>query len=368
MNNKIKAAVFSFTKRGKELGKKVAAFLQSVDYAPILWTLPKYADDVDEACLANAEVIALGYPCDYHKIVAEAMVECQALIFIGATGICIRAIAPHLRDKTVDPAIISLDERANFVIPLIAGHIGGANELSRHLAEAVGATACVTTATDVNGLFAVDEWAARNNIVLGNMKAAKAVATALVNGEEVGLVTDDTITIKGELPKQVVWGDNPVVGMALTVFDNVAPFETSLQLFPKKVHLGIGCKRNTPLEKIEALVLMVMQELHIDMRSVVALASVDLKKDEEGLLAFADKYGIEAHFYTADELNAVEGDFSVSPLVQRVVGVGNVCERSAVKDSNYGKVLLHKTSLNGVTCAIAVENISLDFTKTGLRK
>lgn len=368
MNNNLKAAVFSFTKRGTELGKKVAAFLQGIEYEPILWTLPKYADDVDEACLNNADVIAMGYPCDYHQVVAEAMQKCQALVFIGATGICIRAIAPHLRDKTVDPAIISLDERANFVIPLIAGHIGGANELSRHLAEAVGAIACVTTATDVNGLLAVDEWAARNNIALGNMKAAKDVATALVNGEEVGLVTDDAVIIEGKPPKQVVWGENPAVGMALSVYDNTAPFETTLQLFPKIVHLGIGCKRNTPLEKIEALVLMVMQELHIDMRSVVAIASVDLKKDEAGLLAFAKKYGLAAHFYTADELNAVEGDFSVSPLVQRVVGVGNVCERSAVKDSNYGKVILHKTSLNGVTCAIAVENITLDFSKTGLRK
>lgn len=353
----MKASVFSFTKRGRDLAKEIGCFLDSIGYQTIVWTMPKYETDG-----------AIGYPVDYHQLTAEAMEKCQTIVFVGATGICVRAIAPHLRDKTVDPAVISVDEKANFIIPLIAGHIGGANEMARQMAAHLGATACVTTATDVNGLFAVDEWAARNRVILGNMKAAKAVATALVNNEEVGLVIDETMTIEGELPQHVIWGETPATGMALTVFDNVAPFETTLQLFPKIVHLGIGCKRNTPLEKIEALVLMVMQELHIDMRSVIAIASVDLKKDEEGLLAFARKYGLEAHFYTAEELNAVEGDFSVSSLVQRVVGVGNVCERSAVKDSNYGKVLLHKTSLNGVTCAIAVENINLNFAKIGLRK
>jgi len=350
------AAVFSFTKRGRDLAKKIGYFLNSVGYQAVVWTMPKYEIEG-----------AVGYPTDYRQVAAEAMQKCQAIVFVGATGICVRAIAPYLRDKTVDPAIISVDERANFIIPLIAGHIGGANEIARQMATYIGATACVTTATDVNGLFAVDEWAARNNIAIGNMTAAKELATALVNGEGVGLVKDDTFTIKGALPKLVSMSDACPVGMALTVFDNVAPFATTLQLFPKAVHLGIGCKRNTPLEKIEALVLMVMQELQLDMRSVKALASVDLKKDEQGLLAFAEKYGIEAHFYTAEELNAVEGEFSVSSLVQRVVGVGNVCERSAVKDSNYGKVLLHKTSLNGVTCAIAVEHMQLDFSKTGIK-
>lgn len=353
----MQAAVFSFTKRGRDLARDIGSFLSSVGYETVVWTMPKYeTEDV------------VGYPTDYRQVTAEAMLKCQALVFVGATGICVRAIAPHLRDKTVDPAVISVDERANYVIPLLAGHIGGANEIARQMAAAIGATACVTTATDVNGLFAVDEWAARNHVALGNMKAAKEVAAALVNGQEVGLVKDDCFSIVGDLPKLVVETTAPPVGMALTVFENVAPFATTLQLIPKAVHLGIGCKRNTPIEKIETLVLGLLNDLRLDLRSVASVASVDLKKDEEGLLAFAKKYRLTTSFYTAEELNAVEGDFSTSPLVQRVVGVGNVCERSAVKASGYGKVLLHKTSLDGVTCAIAVEKLSFDFAKTGLRR
>ena len=120
------------------------------------------------------------------------------------------------------------------------------------------------------------------------------------------------------------------------------------------------------MENIEALVLPELEKLQLDKRSVVAIASVDLKKDEQGLLAFAKKYNFAANFYSADELNSVAGDFTPSAFVQSVVGVSNVCERSAVKDSKGGR-LLRKTSLNGVTLAVAAENLVLDFARTGLK-
>ncbi|WP_293728949.1 cobalamin biosynthesis protein, partial [uncultured Phascolarctobacterium sp.] len=125
-------------------------------------------------------------------------------------------------------------------------------------------------------------------------------------------------------------------------------------------------RRNTPLENIEALVLPQLEALGLDKRCVAGIASVDLKKDEQGLLAFARKYNFPAAFYTAGELNAVEGDFTPSSFVQSVVGVSNVCERSAVKDSG-GRLLLRKTSLNGVTLAVAAEDLVLDFGHTGLK-
>ena len=108
--------------------------------------------------------------------------------------------------------------------------------------------------------------------------------------------------------------------------------------------------------------------MDLDKRSIAGIASVDLKKDEQGLLAFAEKYKFPAHFYSADELNALEGDFTPSAFVQSVVGVSNVCERSAVRDSNCGRLALRKTSRNGVTLAIAVEDLVLDFQHTGLKK
>ena len=199
------------------------------------------------------------------------------------------------------------------------------------------------------------------------LAAAKDFAAALVGDEKVGLYYDKEFQLTGSLPKLVVEDSSLPVGMAVTLQKHLQPFATTVRLLPKIVHLGIGCRRNTPLENIEALVLPELEKLQLDKRSVVAIASVDLKKDEQGLLAFAKKYNFAANFYSADELNSVAGDFTPSAFVQSVVGVSNVCERSAVKDSKGGRLLLRKTSLNGVTLAVAAENLVLDFARTGLK-
>ena len=355
----MEAAIYSFSLRGAKLSKRITALLKSLDYHVSNKTVAKYAEE------ASLEPLLP----DHNVACAEDFSRCQLLVFVGAVGIAVRTIAPFIKSKLTDPAVLSIDERGNFVIPLLAGHIGGANEMSRYVAAALGAQACVTTATDVNGLFAVDEWAARNNMVLCSLKAAKDFAAALVAGEKVGLYMDAGLEVAGSLPKQVEINGSLPIGMAITLSKRLAPFRKStLRLLPKIVHLGIGCKRNTPLERIEELVLPELERLDLDTRSIAGIASVDLKKDEQGLLAFAKKYNFPPYFYTAEELNALEGDFTPSAFVQSVVGVSNVCERSAVKDAGGGRLALRKTSRNGVTLAIAVEDLVLDFQHTGLKK
>ena len=355
----MEAAIYSFSLRGAELAKRIEAVLSDLDYSVSNKTVAKYAE---QAALAPM------LP-DHNAACGEDFARCQLLVFVGAVGIAVRTIAPYIKSKLTDPAVLSIDERGNFVIPLLAGHIGGANEMARYVAAALEAQACVTTATDVNGLFAVDEWAARNNMVLCSLKAAKDFAAALVAGDTVGLYVDAGFEIVGDLPKQVEINGSLPIGMAVTLSKRLAPFRpATVRLLPKIVHLGIGCKRNTPLERIEELVLPELERLDLDMRSIAGLASVDLKKDEQGLLAFAQKYKIPAHFYSAEELNALEGDFTPSSFVQSVVGVSNVCERSAVKDAAGGRLALRKTSRNGVTLAIAVEELVLDLQHTGLKK
>ena len=354
----MEAAVYSFSLRGTELGRKIGAYLRSLGYSVSEKTVAKYA-----------KAAALEPFVPDHKVVCgEDFSRCAAIIFVGAAGIAVRTIAPFITSKDADPAVLSVDEQGNFVIPLLAGHIGGANELARCVAAAIGAVACVTTATDVNGLFAVDEWAARNNMAMDDLKNAKALAAALVAGETVGLAIDEEFTVIGSLPKQVELRTDAATGMCVTLDKSLAPFPCTVRLLPKIVHLGIGCRRNTPLEKIEALVLPKLEEMRLDWRSVAAIASVDLKKDEAGLLAFARKYNVPANFYTAEQLNDVAGDFTSSTFVKSVVGVSNVCERSAVLDSGGCCLGLRKTSQDGVTLAIAIEKLNLDFTRTGLKK
>ena len=234
----MEAAIYSFSLRGAKLSKRITALLKSLDYHVSNKTVAKYAEE------ASLEPLLP----DHNVACAEDFSRCQLLVFVGAVGIAVRTIAPFIKSKLTDPAVLSIDERGNFVIPLLAGHIGGANEMSRYVAAALGAQACVTTATDVNGLFAVDEWAARNNMVLCSLKAAKDFAAALVAGDKVGLYVDAGFEVAGSLPKQVEINGSLPIGMAITLSKRLAPFRKStLRLLPKIVHLGIGCKRNTPL-------------------------------------------------------------------------------------------------------------------------
>ncbi|MDO4178263.1 MAG: cobalt-precorrin 5A hydrolase [Phascolarctobacterium sp.] len=354
----MKASVLSFSARGAQLGKKIAACLETVGYEASSFTMAKYSEETQ----------VKAYEVNYQATTKDAFASSDCLVFVGATGIAVRTIAPHLQNKLVDPAVINVDERGNFVIPLCAGHIGGANELARVLATYLNAMPCVTTATDVNGLFAVDEWAARNNMLIDGLSEAKDFAAELVAGKNVGFVKDEWMNVASALPKLVVESFEPKVGMCITIDKEKTPFKTTLRLIPKVLHLGIGCKRNTPLERIEDLVLPMLSELHIDLRSIAGVASVDLKKDEQGLLAFAKKYHYPINFYSSEELNELEGEFTPSAFVKSIVGVSNVCERSAVKDAGNHHLLLKKTSRNGVTLSIATEELNLDFTKIGLKK
>lgn len=342
------AVLFSFSKRGGLLNAEIGRFLTGLGYEAKCFTMPKFAGVCEGLTAAS----------DYKAVCAEYFDKADVMVFIGASGIAVRAIAPHVKSKTTDPAVLVIDERANFVISLLSGHIGGANELARQIAAAVNAVPVVTTATDVNNLFAVDEWAARHDMVISDMHAAKEFAAALVAGKTACFYSD--YEVKGMLPNGVERADSGEIGMAITVDKNRKPFGTTVVLMPKILHLGIGCRRNTPLEKIENFVLTELARHGFDLRCVKSIASVDLKKDEQGLLAFAAKYGLPARFYTAAELQEAQGDFTPSAFVKSVAGVDNVCERAAVLASG-GKLRLRKAAHDGVTLAVAEEPLTIDF-------
>ena len=224
----MKAVVYSFTRRGAMLSINIGEALQKFDFEVRCLTMPKFAE----------EKIFLEAMDDHNKACEYAFKECQLIVFVGAVGIAVRTIAPYIKNKLVDPAVLSVDEGGNFVIPLLSGHIGGANGFAKVLAKVIKATPVVTTATDVNKLFAVDEWAARNNMIINSMKAAKDFAAALVDGQEVGLFTDYPII--SALPRQIVLKDKGITGLAITKNRNVNPFDLTVQLWPRNIYLGIG--------------------------------------------------------------------------------------------------------------------------------
>ena len=344
------AIVFSFTRNGAKISLKLQKYLDSCGFKTGIFTTRRYRE-VDPALREISPSL--------QEMCKEAFSRCRLLIFIGATGIAIRSIAPYIRSKTKDPAVLSIDEQGKFVVPLLSGHIGGANSLAAGIAAYIKAVPVITTATDVNDLFAVDEWAARHNMSIFNMDAAKTFASYLVDCKKVGVKSE--FPIRGPLPRGMVLAEEGPVGLAISLRKSVQPFVETVVLRPRILHLGIGCRRGTPKEKIEEIVIQELARLKVTLSVVKGIASIDVKKDEQGLLTFADECALPIRFYSAEELNSVEGEFTPSAFVAKTVGVDNVCERAAVLDSKNGTLLLRKTGRNGVTLAVAAENFVVDF-------
>ncbi len=291
--------------------------------------------------------------------------KAQLLIFVGAAGIAVRAIAPFVQDKFKDPAVLVVDEKGKYVIPILSGHVGGANAYAVQLAEQLQAEAVITTATDINHKFAVDVFAKKNQLFIKDRAWAKEISAAVLNGEKVKFSCEGQII--GNVPQEVVIEQEKVIGTMPQ--ENVRGHQIyvgihrNCQLIPRVVVLGIGCKKGKSKEEIEAFVSEQLEKQQIAMESIACVASVDKKKDEKGILAFCEKYGLEFQTFSPEELEAVQGEYSQSDFVKQTIGVGNVCERAAVCawKQNRAHMLQSKTAQNGITLAMAEKEWSVRF-------
>ena len=342
-------ALTAFTSRGAELAGRLAKGLTEDGNSCALWVPERLAPET-------------GLP-GYRSLgpwTGERFADSDALLFVGASGIAVRAIAPYVRDKFTDPAVVSVDETGRFAVPLLSGHVGGANDLARLVARRTGGTAAVSTATDVNGRFAVDQWAREQGFFLDGREGAKRVSAALLAGISVGVESD--FPIQGPLPQGVVEGPAEA-GIALTLDPEKRPFPHTVRLIPPVLHLGIGCRRGTPAATIAKAVEGVFRSRHLSLKGVAAVCSIDLKKDEAGLLAFCQGLGLPLTTYSAGELSAVPGDFTPSPFVHGVTGVDNVCERAAVRRG--GSLIVPKQAGEGVTVAVSQVPLTIRFSEKG---
>lgn len=291
------------------------------------------------------------------------------LIFVGACGIAVRKIAPYIKDKQTDPAVICIDELGTYVIPILSGHIGRANAIARYIAEQIGSTAVITTATDINGRFSVDSWAARNGFIIDDIKAAKEVSSAILE-QNIPLISE--FKIAGQLPAGIRSEDGNTVrsyndnadrfrnDIGIYIGCNIRkPFSRTLRLIPKAVHLGIGCRKGTDEDSIRQAVDKVLSEHDIDKRAVKCISSIDIKSGEKGLLDYAEHNNLPINFYSAEELNNLDGDFTSSEFVKGITGVDNVCERAAMIGAEH--LLVRKNAVNGVTIAAAIEHMEVHF-------
>ncbi|WP_235221445.1 cobalt-precorrin 5A hydrolase [Oscillibacter valericigenes] len=324
-------AYLSFTDRGHALAERLRAVLGG-----------------EASCTRRMEDFSLS------RWTEEAFASFDALVFVGAVGIAVRAVAPFLKSKARDPAVVAVDECGRFAVPVVSGHLGGANDLAREIAAICGAVPVITTATDVGGLFAVDEWAKRQNCAVTDPHGIKAVSARILAG--------GTVRVRSEWPVE----GTPPAGVALTdgadldVRVDVRRHEGGLCLAPKALVLGVGCRRGTPRESLETAFRELCGEQNLWPEAVCAAATIDLKAEEPGLLDFCAAHGWPLTCYSAEELRKTEGTFTPSAFVERTTGVDNVCERSAVLAAG-GPLLTGKHAGNGVTMALARKPFRLDW-------
>ncbi|MCM1334477.1 MAG: cobalt-precorrin 5A hydrolase [Bacteroides sp.] len=339
----MRIAIISVTERGRLLSEKIGIALAE-DHAVKKYCFYKYSDGSSEPF------------SDVHAVAEKAFSSAEGLIFVCSCGIAVRAIAPLVRSKTSDPAVVVADERGKYMIPLLSGHLGGANRLAQVVAKRLGAVAVLTTATDAGGRFSPDLFAAANGLIIADLKAAKEIAAAVLNDQKIGFLSDYPFV---RLPPELT-SEPSEAGIVVSANAARKPFALTLNLVPKNIVVGIGCKKNTPAEVIRDRVGEAFSRAGIDPARIGAAATIDLKAGEKGLIGFCKKAGIALTAYPAEVLMSVEGDFKSSDFVKARTGADNVCERSAVLRSG-GTLVIPKTTGSGVTVAAAEIPLTLDF-------
>lgn len=320
--------------------------------------------------------------------VDEYFEQVDAIVFVTASGIAVRSVAEHLTHKSKDPAIVCMDECSKHVISLVSGHAGGANALTQMLADVMWATPVITTATDVEGRFSIDDYAREHNLVVTDWEKAKAIsAEVLTTGAEPVWMDEAEVLQEEEKNACEIRKEQKSTGIdgceneinvqelqigshqvIITPQDGSVDVQT-LQLIPRCIVAGVGCKKGTPVDKIEHAVQDAFAKAGLRMEALCAVVSIDLKKEEAGLLEFCETRNVPFETYAAEELQAVPGTYSASEFVSGVTGVDNVCERSAVKyasehgmnqgeqllgrQAKHGELLLRKQAYGGVTVALA---------------
>lgn len=352
----MRISIISFTDRGRKLSYRLQELLTG-RHEVRLYTKKKPEGDsvlAKEDCPYVEENLAAW--------TGRQFAEQDALIFIGAAGIAVRAVAPYVRDKLKDPAVLVLDETGSFVIPILSGHYGGANELAESMAGKIGAIPVITTATDRNRLFAVDVFAAKNGLKILNREGIAAVSSAVLDRRRVTIRCGGEIT--GSVPEELCLlplQSEEIPDILVSAFVQKEQLSL-LQLCPAAYTVGIGCRRGKSCTELKAAVEKQLAGLGIHSRAIHCIASVAHKSREAGLLELAEEYGVPFWTFSPEELMAVEGTFTPSEFVRQSVGADNVCERAALAAAGEGgSLLIRKQAEQGITVAVAQRKWGIHF-------
>ena len=285
----------------------------------------------------------------------------DALIFLMATGAVIRKIAPHLKDKASDPAVLIMTLDLKRVIPLLSGHLGGANELANELTNKIeGCVNFVTTASDQREVLAFDMFAKTHNYAISNLKSLAEVSNAIINKKQVQVITyppmvEELKAFDGYKEENFVFvlpddlesfrEDLPSVYITPQKLPNSA-----LQIHPQAIVLGLGMNRDTPKTEIANAVKRFCFEHGLVESQVTKLASFEAKSDEVGLLEYAQEKNLPLEFFNEEDINALTQEFSPSQAT-KFFNIKGVAEPASLLASKNKTLFLSKRVYGAVTVA-----------------
>lgn len=352
-------AIVAITKHGVELARKLLSSFSDAD----LYYMKKFekADEGDKNIFLFDGTVRLLLPALFQSY--------KGIVLFISLGAVVRMIAPILKDKKKDPGVVVVDDQGNFVISVLSGHIGGANELTKELAPLLGATPVITTASDVQKTIPVDLFGKRFGWTWDSSEKLTPVSASVVNEEQIAVIQESGERNWWDYDKAIPNHIKiyPTIEYALQQKPDAALVITHRLLTekeqdilhngvlyrPKVISLGIGCNRGTSAQEIESVIKTTLNELNFSIKSVKGIATIDIKKDEEGLLTVVEKYGWGFRCYTPSQLNTVSIS-EPSETVYSFTGAYGVSEPAALLYSKAESLSLVKKKSGNVTISVGI--------------
>ena len=387
MSTDHKIALIAITPNGVKLAEKLQKKLASGD----LYVSPKLIEnknDSESNSIENQdcpesqtqETAIYSITPSLSVLTEELFKNYDILIFIMATGIVVRTIAPYLKDKFSDPGVLVLDELGQNIISLLSGHMGGANEMTLRVSKLLGANPVITTSTDVNDKAALDNIAKVLDASITDFReAVKEINYSLVQGKKIGLyqeydykidtrgfiilkslenlIKQEDLDNQGNLVNEECLDNKEDLGkfekIVCITYKKKLEIETDkiIKVIPKDLVLGIGCRKDTPIELLEKSFDSFLEAYNIDYRAIKCLGSVEVKVHEEAIIALAKKLAVPFKTVTREEIATVDNLFERSEFVKKNIGVYSVAEPAAYLLSG-GNLWIGKHKYQGITFAI----------------
>ncbi len=332
-------AIISITEQGNRLTLKIH---QSITDSHC-YTLLKYSNEALRPI-----------PGKLSEYCKHLFSEYQNLVFIMATGIVVRSIAPYLKSKTKDPAVVVIDDKGKHVISLLSGHLGGANDLALQIAELIDAEPVITTASDVNELPSVDMLAKEHNLLIDSMEGAKIITSLIVNKKNVAIKDEFHILPELNIYDSELPADGEIIVTNRIKTESQLPYA---KLLCKNIAMGIGCKKDTAPQLLQEFIETTLAKYNIDKRCIHTITSIDIKKEERAIVKASQWLNIPFVTYSSQELSKVEHLFTGSDFVKKQVGVASVSATSAwLAAKQNAQIICEKESHEGITISLMEQN------------